>query len=426
MTGKPLLQRFELPADRALALRAINLAGSLFTAAGFNWSPLNSDKLIAASSSETGLRDFGNNSFRAALDQLCESYNNEAALSLLGRLAMGQSLKQNLKTRLQLTEQRKRNPRIARQKIERPLFICGLPRTGTTILYEVLALDPALRAPLSWEVNYPCPIPNANTPPADDPRIVNTERGLQFVFKMVPVQRAIHPMGAMLPQECVAILGSNFTSEQFSTTCHLPAYRSWLLKQSMVDGYRWHQQFLQNLQAGSGHKDRRWLLKTPVHLFFLPDLFEVYPDAVVIQTHRAPLQVLRSVCSLVITLRTAFSNTVYPSQIFEEELEYYSEMLRRGIAHRKKLSNSQFIDIHFDHLKSDVLGVVDKIYDRCDMELTPETREKMHSYVQANPSTKHGKHEPEKLFDRYGLSDRLQDSADYFAEYCAHFKINPI
>jgi hypothetical protein len=158
-------------------------------------------------------------------------------------------------------------------------------RTGTTILFELMAQDPSNRTPASWEVARPVPPPVESQYTADR-RIRLTELHLSIAERLSPGFRAIHAIGARLPQECVYLFSSNFMSEQFGYMYHIPAYRRWLLEQPMAETYRWHHDFLQHLQ--SGFERERWVLKTPSHLAFLDDLFACYPDAGVVWTHREP------------------------------------------------------------------------------------------------------------------------------------------
>ena len=254
------------------------------------------EALITKAFTQTGLDDFGDDSFFPALEKLAVSLEREARLSQLGRIAAHAMLLDNLKLRLSLTDYRKQRPEIAQQTIKRPLFVLGLPRTGTTILYELLAQDPAHRSPSTWEVAQPIP-PAQRATFHSDPRIPVVEKTVQKMESLAPGFQAIHAMGARLPQECVTLLAPHFISDQFGVSFYIPEYRHWTLGQDMTAAYRWHNEFLQHLQVD--YMEQRWVLKTPPHLAYLDVLIRQYPDAAIVQTHRAPMDVLGSISSLV-------------------------------------------------------------------------------------------------------------------------------
>ena len=195
----------------------------------------------------------------------------------------------------------RRIPRWPTGTVEHPIFIVGQPRTGTTILYDLLAQDPALRAPLTWEVDRPVPPPETATY-ASDPRIAEVQATLDLVETVMPGFTSFHPMGALLGQECVRITGADFRSMIFPTQYRVPTYDRWLLHDAdLAPAYRWHRRFLQHLQ--SRHPADQWLLKSPAHLWHLDALAAEYPDAVIVQTHRDPLKVIASGCALTAHLR---------------------------------------------------------------------------------------------------------------------------
>ena len=282
--------------NQPLAIKLINRAGKMSRKMGLSTPKLlPTEGLIRHAKKSTGLDDFGDESFFPALEKLALSLERDAKLSQVGRIAVRGLLVDNLILRLKLIEYRKQRPEIAEQKIVRPLFVLGLPRTGTTILYELLSQDPAHRYPSTWEVAQPIP-PAQRRTFHKDPRIAKVAASVKNVEILAPGFQAIHAMGATLPQECVALLAPHFISDQFGATFYIPEYRQWSLTQDMTASYQWHHQFLQHLQVD--YMERRWVLKTPPHLAYLNALIKQYPDAAIVQTHRAPMEVLGSISSL--------------------------------------------------------------------------------------------------------------------------------
>ena len=382
-------------------------------------SLLPSAALISKARKQTALSDLGDESFIPALEKLADSLETQARLSQLGRIAVHGMLLDNLKLRLELTEYRKQRPEVAQQNITRPLFVLGLPRTGTTILYELLAQDPAHRAPSTWEVAQPIP-PAMRETFHTDPRIAEVEESVKKMELLAPGFQAIHAMGAELPQECVALLAPHFISDQFGVSFHVPEYRHWTLEQDMTAAYQWHKKFLQHLQVD--YMEQRWVLKTPPHLAYLDTLINQYPDAAIVQTHRAPMDVLGSIASLSCTLHSAFSDDIDPMVIGQAEADYFAEMLRLGMQQRDAMSdeNSRIFDVQFEDILSDPIAVIEKLYEHFGFEFSDKVRVAMQSYLNNRPRDKHGEHR--YTLEKFGLSQRQH--APLFADYCERFELS--
>ncbi|HEX4190738.1 MAG TPA: sulfotransferase, partial [Marmoricola sp.] len=245
------------------------------------------DRLVAAAIEAAGSDDFGADTWREGLDIYLESLEASARLNEVGVGVADEGIVNDLANRLRIEAWRKDHPAVAEQEIRQPIIIVGQPRTGTTILLDLLAQDPANRAPLSWEVERPVPAPQTATYDAD-PRIAEAQAQFDLVDMFIPGFAAFHELGASLAQEDVRIFTSDFKSMQHSLQFEVPAYNHWLLHEAdMSEAYAWHRRFLQHLQ--SEHHGERWLLKSPAHLWALPQLMAEYPDAIVIQNHRDPL-----------------------------------------------------------------------------------------------------------------------------------------
>lgn len=397
-------------------VRAVNSGGRVLGRLGIAVPRLCPEKIIAAAQKQTGLSDFGDGSFRFGLEHLLESIEREACLSQIGRIAVRGMLVNELVSRLQLIEYRKSRPEVADGKIQRPLFVLGLARTGTTILYELLALDPNHRAPASWEVSQPVP-PAQLDSFNSDPRIEEVDKVLAQTEILAPGFKAIHEVGARLPQECVSMLASHFISMQYDASMQLPTYRRWALEQDMSAAYRWHHDFLQHLQVD--YSKPRWVLKSPGHLPYLGALVAQYPDAAIVQTHRDPMDMLASVCSLSCTLRRAFSDRIDPIRTGEWEVEFWAGVVQRGMAQRDAMADEEqrFFDLPFDDIISDPIAAIARLYDHFDFELSAEARQAMQTYLDQRPRDKHGTH-------RYHLQDfglSCEQHGPLFKAYCERF-----
>jgi hypothetical protein len=306
------------------------------------------------------------------------------------------------------------NPAIERQRITAPVFIIGLPRTGTTHLHGIVSEDTANRAPLTWEVMYPAAARNDD----DVARArAATDARLGWADRFAPEFMRIHPIAADLPQECIAITAQMFMSIQFHTTHDVPSYQDWLENASQRLGFDFHHRFLQHQQAKS--TGSRWVLKAPGHLFALEGLLERYPDARIIHTHRDPLRVMASMASHATVLRRAFSDNADPRKIARDWADRWARALEKFLAVRDRAPASQFLDINFESIESDPLGTVERVYDFLQWPLTTEARAAMRRFLDANPKNKHGVHS--YTLEQFGLS-RGQELAR-FRNYCERFRI---
>jgi len=361
------------------------------------------ERLVATACEEAGSDDFGDDGWQPGLDRLTDGLVNEARLSAIGVEIAYLDLMRALKNRLGVIAWRKEHPEIAREPVIAPIVIVGQPRTGTTILYDLLAQDPDLRAPLTWEVDAPCPVPQPETY-HNDPRIAQTQASIELSEQIIPGFLAFHPMGALVGQECVRITASEFTSMIFSVQYRLPSYYRWLLYEADHAGaYRFHRIFLQHLQSGvSG----QWLLKSPAHLWHLDALLTEYPDALIVQTHRDPLNVISSIAALTHHLRRMGTDD---SNIAECAAQSYEEVVV-GLGREMALRDSgavpadRVIDVLFTDFVNDPLTTITDIYQKLGRELRPDTAQKMRYFLAAHPGDGGG--------GRYTWSDTGLDAAE--------------
>ena len=289
-----------------LPVRLFNGFGALLEKSRIPSTRMCATDLIETAKRRSGLDDFGEGDFFEALSRLLESCQDEARLNLVGKIALKTDVLETLCARLQMERDRQLYPDITRQEIREPLFIVGLPRSGTSVLHRLLGADPEHRSPLMWEVRSPSP------PTRDDEkrRIQRATQSCNFFNWLVPTFRYVHTVGAKVPQECVSLMTPTFLSDQFDAMYYVPSYRTWFFRQDLRPAYEYHRRFLQHLQFRRAA--RRWILKAPTHMFAMPALLSVYPDALFVQTHRTPIDAMASVSSLVTILRSAFSDAVDP------------------------------------------------------------------------------------------------------------------
>ena len=395
------------------AVRAVNALGAAAGRVGVQ-PRLSPDALVAAARRRTGLHDFGAEDFREGLQVLTAALDGEAQLTTIGRVAARKRLLSLLETRLLLVEHRRRVPAIADEQIVRPLFVLGLPRTGTTVLYGMLAANPAMRSPASWEVARPFPPP---TPTEDPARVAAMDKDLAGFRQIAPGLEKIHPLGSRLPQECLALQAPQFASYEFPTTFPVPSYWAWLREQDLTPAYAFEKQFLQHLQ--SQHRGERWILKTPGHLMWLDTLLTVFPDALLVHTHRNPTAVLASVSSLMHGFRSAMSNAVDKHEVGREQLDAWTWGLRRTMAVRDGLSPDRVVDVQYDDTVHDPVGTVRRVYEHFGLERTPAVDDGVRAYLAENPRDKHGAHH--YTLEEFGLDRDEVESA--FGAYRDRFGV---
>jgi len=353
---------------------------------------LDLDQLTDEAQQATGLDDFGDQSWKDGAQRLIADLNERAALTDVGAMIAGSDVVEYLSGRLRVVDWVQRNPSITEADVRPPIVVLGQPRTGTTILFDVLAQDPANRVPLTWEVDEPWPPPETATYESD-PRIDEVDAKLANVDLLIPGFRAMHDMGARLGQECVRITAADFRSMIFATQYRVPEYQRWLLHQAdMAPAYRYHRLFLQYLQ--SAHSADRWVIKSPAHLWSLGALFDEYPDALIVQTHRDPLRVVCSLASLVDLLRRLASDDVSISDVAAEWVDDIVLGLDRAIEARNNgtVPAGQAVDVLFSDFLRDPMAVVKTIYERLDIELSDVAEKSMRAFLAANPQEKHGGH----------------------------------
>ncbi len=322
--------------------------------------------------------------------------------------------------RLRLQETRRRNPQIADEIITRPLFITGLPRTGSTLLHALLARDVSCRAPQTWEVMHPSPPPERFSY-NQDPRVAVTARELKWVDIIMPGFQRAHLIDARLPQECIAITGHSFISYLFESMYFVYSYRAWHDGRDKRPAYECHKQFLQHLQwhAPGTH----WVLKAPSHLFALEALMQVYPDARIVLTHRDPLKVLASCASFTEVLRGSFTDVLDRKKLGIEIARHWERGARLAVEFCQSSEDplGRLFNVQYADLIRAPMAVVRQIYEHFDMELTRQTELEMERFLTENPQNRHGVHR--YSLEEYGLErDAERRSFEFYANF---FGIEP-
>ena len=404
---------------RSSSVKALNAVGRWLRAVGVSGARLDEGWLLGWASRNTGLADFGDEAFREPLRRLLRAFEEESYLTPVGRVIAQRDTLRTLENRLYLIEARRRHPEMAEAPIREPVFVVGLPRTGSTALHELLAQDPENRVPMTWEVMWPWPFPEAASY-RSDPRIAKADRYLSATDRLIPGFKKMHRMGAELPQECCMLMNHDFMSMQFHTSYRIPSFQDWMDRQDMTPIYASHRRQLQHLQHHCP-VTRGWVLKSPQHLWSLDALVAVYPDARIVQTHRDPVKVAASLASLVTLLRGMGSDRVDPGEVGADWTERLAEGLSRAMAVRERpeLGEARVVDVHFREFLADPLETVRRIYSSFGMQLGAEAERCMRRFLARHPQNEHGRHE----YTLEGAGLDLETERGRFEAYQRRFDI---
>jgi hypothetical protein len=356
---------------------------------------LRADELMGEAIAQTGLDDFGGETFRIGLDQLTASLNESADLTELGTEILSMRLRGLLANRLRIENAYRQAPEIGKERVEGPVFVVGLPRTGTTALSQLVAADPQIRSLRVWESGDPVPPPEAATRDTDQ-RIAATAEGLELMYATFPRMRSLHNETATGATECQDLLGMEFATAHFDGMARVPAYMRWVVSVNMRPAYEYHRRVLRLLQWHC--PPRLWHLKTPVHLLSLDAIIDVYPDAKFLWSHRDPAEVIGSVCDLIAYIRSWASDRDDREELGAQQVEHWAEALRRGMAFRASGHEDRFADVHFAELNADPVATVERAYDRIGLSLGVAGADRMRAWAADNARGAHGTHE-------YSLAD---------------------
>ncbi|MBS0577913.1 MAG: sulfotransferase [Proteobacteria bacterium] len=374
------------------------------------------EEMMAAACAQTGLTDFGGETFREGLDVFCDSASNEAQLNAVGAMAAPGLVLGSLVNRLKVTEYLKRHPEVAHERIEAPLVVVGMFRAGTTFLTYLLEKDPRHRPLLRWEAGDSVPPPTLETR-ASDPRIAASRMAMAMLDEINPRVRMVQSEEPDGPTECIAVLNQEFKSLVWEALANVPSYGRWLQATDHASAYAWHKRVLQVLQSGGVRG--RWSLKSPHHALHLGPLTATYPDARLVLMHRDPTVLCASVCSLITTLTGTFSDADHQRYI----AEHWTEMLERSVAaveaFRAANPRVQIVDVQYADLVRDPIATMRRVYAAFDEELQGPALAAMTAHVQSHPKGRFGQH-------RYDLAEFGLDGpaiAERFRHYVERYDI---
>jgi Sulfotransferase family len=350
---------------------------------------LEPEPLMSGAVEQTGLDEFGDDGFVERLDVLCRALRDEAGLSPAGWFAQHSLLTGLLRNRLLVEDRIRRHPEILDLDVRAPIVICGLPRTGTTHLHNLLSVDPALRSLPYWESLEPVLADGERPGPGEpDPRRARTEQAVWFVDAAMPLFKRMHEMTVDHVHEEIQLLAVDFSSMLFETIAPMPAWRDYYLAHDQRSSYAYLRRILQVLQWERGGE--RWVLKSPQHIEQFPALLDTFPDATFVATHRDPVPVTTSMLTmLAYTARMAQDrvDVLRLGRYWSDRLEW---MLRTCVDERDLLPENRSIDVRFDEFMADDVALAARVYEVADQPMTPEVRTAMKAFVAEHPRGRHG------------------------------------
>lgn len=382
--------------------------------------PLDEDSLLSRARANTGLDDFGEEDWYEPFKVFIKALDEEAELTLIGRLMTRSDIIMHLEARLRVEETYKRNPEIEEQQLAPPVWIIGSGRSGTSVLQNLLALDPDNGTPKHWEALFPCPPPEAATY-QQDPRIKVADARMDQWNRVTPEIMSMHEFGGDMPTELIQIEALSFqNSGWLDLYGFVPTYDAYMAPRGFVASMRYARRVLKLLQWKNPRK--RWLLKSPDAMRSLPDVFEVFPDVQLVWAHRDPLKAVASAVSLVGTLFWIRSDRPLSEQAIAQLTSsaglaaLFDKVL--DLIDAGKIPLSQLRSVQYLDLIADPLGTVERLYGEMGIELTERARAAMSDYLRSRPREARPVHQ-------YSLGDRdhLADERKLFQRYQAFFKV---
>jgi len=369
------------------------------------------EDLHASATRMTGLTDFGADDYTEALGVLLDSYARDEDLTPFGSKISRVFLRGALVARLLSEAAWKQHPGHADVRIERPIFVTGLPRTGTTALHRLLTVDPAHQGLEMWLTEMPQPRPPRDTWESN-PVFQAIEQQFSKHHVEHPEFMGVHYMSAGEVEECWQLLRQTFKSVSYECLANLPTYSKWLEGQDWTNAYERHRKNLQLI--GLHDQDRRWVLKNPSHLFALDELMAVYPDALIIQTHRPVRTLVPSMCSLAEQATEGWSNKFRGEVIGRSQLDLWARGLEDFTAARAKYDPAQFIDVDYRDFVADPLGTVEKVYSHFSIPLSEQAHRAMEDM---HAESRSGNRKPAHKYtlEEYGLTAEEVD--ERFGDY---------
>jgi hypothetical protein len=379
---------------------------------------LNAQQFIDEAQQATGLSDFGSDDYEEPLNILINAINTESGINDIGFYRAKMTIEGGLQYRLRIQQYLACNPETLDQKVEKPVFIVSLPRTGTTALHHMLNADTANHTLRLWEAEEPLPPPEDATY-LTDPRIEKRRQAVAMTEQFMPGFLSTHLLDAEAPDECHMLFNRCLSSAEYYSMFHIPSYAEWVYKQDLTKQYAYHKQQLQLLQS---KKSGLWVLKSPFHQIGLKAILNTYPDAIIVSTHRAPMQFVASGCSFGQLLRNSCADSPDPHLIGQDwfrMLEHYTKTFESDRAELEAQYPGQFIDINHDDFVANPWAGIDAIYAARGEPLSAGGRAVMQQWVDDNPKGKHGKHSYQ--LEDYGLTKA--DVENLFGDYVSRHNL---
>ncbi len=395
-------------------LLALNWVGGQLSRAGFERPSLRPAAVERAAVKMAGSDDFGSDSFREPLAVFLRGCEEEAELTTFGRILVSKMLASALSNRIQLHRWSLDHPAVRDERIQSPWIIVGLPRTGTSVLSMLLGLDPMARPLLQWEAARPVP-PASLEESAEDPRIARSAKDLEGLMKLNPPLKAMHPFGATLAEECVALFMYDVRSMALETQAHVPSYARWLEQADMTPAYAQHRLALQTLQ--SRQPTERWVLKTPNHLWHLDAMLAAYPDARVIWTHRDPGPVVTSLASLANAGQRPLTSRTDPRPTAEEWKRKCAFALRSAMKFDESAPEGWCQHLQYDTLMADPVEAVCRLYRAFGEEVGSLHARRMRAFLADRPADAFGRHRYDPADFGWTYPGLAAEFADYTERY---------
>lgn len=336
---------------------------------------LDAEEMVAAALKRARRERFDDPSFVQPLRRLVASCNAESDLNGLGRNAVKFEIRRSLHNLLEFERRERDDPAILARPIERPIFITGMPRSGSTFLHRLLVRDPAVAAPLSWRLVHPHP--SAAGRLGESFNRATVEAQFYLMRLLAPELNTLHEVAAGEPEECTDITAQVFQSLRYDSTYRVPTYQSWLQDHGHIEAYRFHKRFLRHLDAQQ--PGRRWILKSPDHVFALDDIRVVYPDADWVFIHRDPVAVLASVARLTEVLRRPFAHSVDLAEIGQQVCASWLDGAQRMM--RAAAASGSILHLHFREIVSDPPGAAERLFRHAGHASSGEAAQRMRKWL---------------------------------------------
>jgi hypothetical protein len=380
--------------------------------------PLSADALVEQAHKTTGIDAFDSDSYREGLEVFVRDFNNGIAKGLYldtGIDRVRADCVHYLSNRLKVWDYLQQNPELLKRPIERPVFVMGVPRTGTTLLSNLLAADPARRSPLEWEIDDPVP-PATTATLKTDPRALARLEQERKLLEAYPEMGRIYRSSAIYPHECVWFLAHDFKTLMIESKGILPEYKDFIFSADMSSAYAWHRKFLQALQH---HAPGVWNLKMPSHSLHLEYLIKEYPDARLIWTHRDPLTATGSLCSIISLSHKMVMGRIDYEWLGQDYPWQAQQHAERVMDFRDKHGEDRVIDVHYADMTNDPMGTMKQLYAALGDDWTAEAEAGIQAWLDDNPQNKFGKHEYKLA--QYGLTKEQLEPM--FERYLARYDV---